>query len=191
MHSPLKDMSHTDKDPEGKGRAEQSLDRELVESYARQFGLALHRYFARRLSNRDICEDLVQDVFTKIAGRRATGEIENPEAYLMQTASRVLANHLSAKQRRSEDQHFEYQDFAHSPEGFSAERVYIGREDLNELILVLREMPERTRDIYLLCRYDGKKRSEVAARLGISVSAVDKHLIRASKKITEVFGDRL
>jgi RNA polymerase sigma-70 factor (ECF subfamily) len=40
-------------------------------------------------------------------------------------------------------------------------------------------LPARTRDIFVLFRLDQLKQSEIAARMGISVSAVEKHVVRA------------
>ncbi len=45
-------------------------------------------------------------------------------------------------------------------------------------------MPERTRTIFRRFRIDGQQQSVIAAELGISVSAIEKHLARAYKEIS-------
>ena len=60
-----------------------------LEVLASQYGVALSKYFGRRGCNQADIDDLIQNVFTRLAGRRATTLIENPEAYLMTTASRA------------------------------------------------------------------------------------------------------
>lgn len=169
--------------------AKPSIDSALIETYARDYRSALTAYFIRRTSAPEIADDLVQEVFMRLVRRKKAGEIDSPSAYVMQTASSVWADHLRTKQRRAEDLHVEYDDFAHSPEGFSPERVYENREALRRILALLDELPERTQDIYLLCRFDGLKRQEAAERFGISVSAVDKHLMAATRKIGLKFGD--
>jgi len=41
-------------------------------------------------------------------------------------------------------------------------------------------LPERTRDIFILFRVEKMRQAEIAKRLGVSVSAVEKHVIRAA-----------
>lgn len=170
----------------------QGIDPELqdqLDAYARQFRPALSRYFQRRGCQRATTDDLVQDVFVRLAKRTSGGEIENAEAYLMQTASSVWNDHMRKRQRRSHSEHVEFQDEFHGDEGFSPERVYEGREQIQRLADALGELPVRTKQVYVQCRIDGMKRKDVADRLGISVSAVEKHLMKASEYIGDLFGD--
>ena len=47
------------------------------------------------------------------------------------------------------------------------------------LVRALEELPERTRDIFLMRRYEGLAYGDIAERLGISVSAIEKHVAKA------------
>lgn len=166
-----------------------SIDREQIDAYAREFQPALSAFFLRRCASPDLTDDLVQDVFVRLLRRKQSGEIDHPSAYVMQTASSVWNDHLRAGQVRHVGEHDEYDDVSHTPEGFSLQRVYEGREAIDRILSALSVLPERTQDIYILCRFDGFKRREVAKRLGISVSAVDKHLMAATKRVGQVFGE--
>lgn len=166
-----------------------SIDREQIAQYAKEFQPALTAFFMRRSGSVELTQDLVQDVFVRLLRRKQSGEIDHPAAYVMQTASSVWNDHLRAGLVRRVADHDEYDDVSHSPEGISAERVYEGRQTIERVFAVLSKLPERTQDIYILCRFDGYKRREVAKRLGISVSAVDKHLIAASKTVGQEFGE--
>lgn len=166
-----------------------SIDRAQIEAYAQEFQPALSAFFMRRCASPDLTEDLVQDVFVRLLRRKQSGEIDHPAAYVMQTASSVWNDHLRAGQIRHIAEHDEYDDLGHSPEGISPERVYEGREAISRILEALSVMPARTQDIYILCRFDGFKRHEAAKRLGISVSAIDKHLMAATKQVGQVFGE--
>lgn len=166
-----------------------SIDREQIDAYAQEFQPALTAFFMRRCASPDLTDDLVQDVFVRLLRRKQSGEIDHPAAYVMQTASSVWNDHLRAGQVRHSTEHDEYDDISHSPEGFSPDRVYEGREAINRILDALSYLPERTQDIYILCRFDGYKRHEAAKRLGISVSAIDKHLMAATKRVGQVFGE--
>ncbi|MDM3872159.1 sigma-70 family RNA polymerase sigma factor [Porticoccus sp. W117] len=172
------------------GQTDMSKAVEPLEQYARDYGNALKRYFQRRGASPEQAEDLAQDVFTRLAASSRKGEIDNPEAYLMRTASNVWVDVLRKKESRGDKFHVEYEDSVHSPEVFSPENVLGSRDELNCLLRALDELAVETRQIYLLCRVDGMKRKDVGKRMGISESAVDRHLMKAAKKISQVFGER-
>lgn len=151
---------------------------------------ALIRNFQKRGAQPATAQDLAQDVFVRLAKRAKGGDIENPQAYVMQTASSVWNDHMRKRKVRAHNHHDEYEDYHHAPEVLSPERVLQGKEALKSIIAALNALPERTRDIYVLCRIRGLSRKEVADRFGMSVSGVDKHLINAKAHIAATFGDR-
>jgi RNA polymerase sigma-70 factor (ECF subfamily) len=61
----------------------------------------------------------------------------------------------------------------------------MARERLETVKFVLGQMPERTREVFLMHRLDGMKYREIAATFGISVSAVEKHIARATQALIE------
>jgi RNA polymerase sigma-70 factor (ECF subfamily) len=52
-------------------------------------------------------------------------------------------------------------------------------ESLQTAIAALQKLPERTRDIFVLRRIEGHAYRDIASKYGISVSAVEKHMVRA------------
>ena len=135
-------------------------------------------------------KDLVQEVFVRLAGMSRKSSIGNGEAYLMRTASSVWIDYLRKKQRADGRIHYEFDDDTHSPAGLSPENVLESRQNLERVIRALEGLPKRTRHIYLLCRVDGQQRQVVAKQFRISVSAVDKHLMSATKTIGLAVQDR-
>ena len=169
-------------------------EQDLLASYAEQFGVSLIRNFQKRGAQKATAEDLAQEVFLRLAKRVSGGEIENAQAYLMQTASSVWNDHLRKRQSQRHYDHFEYaenddsdKNYPYAPVGFSPKRVLEGKEAVKQIVDLLNELPERTRTIYLLCRVEGFKRKEVAERFSMTISGVDKHLITATDKITKHF----
>ena len=49
--------------------------------------------------------------------------------------------------------------------------------------MALMKLPERTRAVFLLRRLEGMSYSEIAIRLGVSVSAAEKHMLRAVRHL--------
>ena len=52
---------------------------------------------------------------------------------------------------------------------------------------MLGELPERTRVVFLLHRFEELKYAEIARRLEISVSSVEKHMMEAMRQIKTRF----
>lgn len=61
-------------------------------------------------------------------------------------------------------------------------------EELQEQIgVVMNNLPERSREIFTLSRFEGLKNREIAERLGISTTAVEKHISRSIRSFSEYF----
>jgi len=59
------------------------------------------------------------------------------------------------------------------------ERVLVGRQTIRDVLDALAELGERTRDIFILARLENVQHREIAAMYGISVSAVEKAMMKA------------
>ena len=151
-----------------------ATDREFVPLCA-----ALARYFRARVRNPSEIDDLVQEVFTRIAARQDGAPVEHLDRYIFQTASSVLADRARRQRARRAELHVEFDPDRHSGVEFDAHRTLSGREELGAVTACLLNMPERTRNIFILHRLEGRKYRDIAVQLGISVSAVEKHMARA------------
>ena len=171
------------------GSSENELSVEQVENFARLYSVALTRYFRKRGCQNATVDDLVQDVFVRLAKRTSGGEILNPEAYIMQTASSVWRDFLRKRQTHSYASHVEYDESSHAIEDFTPEDFYEGDEALTRLLSVLNELPKRTRQVFVLCRIEGMKQKVVAKRLDVSVSSIEKHMVKAVTHLTRCFGN--
>ena len=141
----------------------------------------------RRGAQRATAEDLTQVVFEKLLKRDGNNASGKNAAYIMKTANHVWIDHLRRRKARPDRKHAEFDESAHSPESFGVERVIEGREALELAKRTLYSLPDKTRQIYLLFRVEGMKREELASRLGISTSAIDKHLARAKTQLAQAF----
>lgn len=154
-----------------------------------RFSQILKQYFMRRGARADIAEDLAQDVFMRLAGRAATTRIDNVDAYLMQTASSVWKDHARKLRSHEDAAHVEYDDPLHGYEERSPERVYEGREGVRRVLDALDALSDRSRQVFVLRRFEGMSQKEVARRLGVSVSLVEKEMMKAIAHISDWFGD--
>jgi RNA polymerase sigma-70 factor (ECF subfamily) len=84
---------------------------------------------------------------------------------------------------RHADAHVSLDPDFHGREEIDAERVLSGMEELDAAAAALLSLPERTRTIFLLRRLEGYSYRDIAGHLGISVSAVEKHLVKAIRHL--------
>lgn len=162
---------------------------DMLEAQARmsrlhaRFRIALERYFSRRIGPRPDVEDLVQEVFERLMRRGAVENEDQVDGYVFTTASNVLTDRHRRSKARQEHLHQPFCPDTHSGADFSPEHVLANREQLARVSALLFELPERTRAIFVLRRLEGMRYLDIASRLGISVSATEKHMQRAMMHI--------
>jgi RNA polymerase sigma factor (sigma-70 family) len=154
-------------------------DQEALDNLSRRFRSALCRYFEKRGFHGADAEDAVQDVFIRLSQRAGVARIDNIDGYLFETAASVVVDHFRRATVRHRGEHDEYDEAVHAPAAPSIEREHIARDELAQMVTALRELPERTRNALLLARLEGLSHGEIAHRLGISASAVEKHIVKA------------
>ena len=64
------------------------------------------------------------------------------------------------------------------------------KELQEQIALVLNQLPDRSREIFLLSRVRGLKNREIAEKLQISTTAVEKHIARALQYFSRHFSER-
>ena len=165
----------------GGRKIEPSDDSALADSGAR-FTPALRAFFSRRAPVSDV-EDLVQEVLLRIQKRKPAPIVNNVEGYLFEVAANVLIDRSRRDRTRRRSDHCELQDFHHPVDEMSPERVLQGREQIARVLATLEALPERTRRVFILVRFEEMSYKLVAQRLGISVSAVEKHVMKALRQL--------
>ena len=159
----------------------------LLDDWARQFRLPLISYFNKRAPSTVEPDDLVQEVFIRLARRADLDNIDRIEGYIFQTAASVLADRFRKDQRKVEVI-ASFDDTAHGEVVLTPERVLMDRQALDELIQGLYALPERTRHIFVLYHFENVRQTEIAARFDMPISTVEKHMARANKQLLERLG---
>lgn len=146
-----------------------------------QYRPRLVRYFRNHLNTPEDAEDMAQETLVRIMRDPQATKVNNIEAYLMTIAGNLLRDRFRRDRTRHVGQHVPIDESADGwpTETVSGERVYQDRERLRTFIKHLDELPPRCQQVFLLHRYEGLTYNAIASQLDISVSAVEKQMMRA------------
>jgi RNA polymerase sigma-70 factor (ECF subfamily) len=155
-------------------------------SLVAQMRPALMKYFKRKSGNVVEAEDLTQDVLVRALTHANWKTPSEAKGYIFRTA----INRWRDRHRRQETHgvtvtldEAELEELGtQSP----PECVLIVREELNQVARALEDMNVRTRTVLMLIKLEQMKVAAVADLLGISTSAVNKHLAKGLAQLAEL-----
>lgn len=143
---------------------------------------ALLRMLTARLNSADDAEDVLQDLWLKL-GAMAERPISAPSAFLYRAAANLATDRRIAATRRAA-RDVAWADHQPRPDDIPGiERTLLARETLAEANHVIARMPPRMAAALRLYRIEGLGQREIAAQLGVTVSAVEKLLRKAYGQI--------
>jgi RNA polymerase sigma factor (sigma-70 family) len=142
--------------------------------------LSILQAVRRAVGANDAAEDLLHSAFVRLSEYSARDTVENPSGFLVRTAANLAVDERRHQQVRRESA-IDVSEMLHLADGQPLQpEVLAHRERLERVMAALDSLGPRTREIFLLHRLDGLKYREIAARLDITVSAVEKHIAKAS-----------
>lgn len=144
----------------------------------------LRGFYRARLGPHADVEDLVQDLYEKIAGLEPQA-VRNPAALLYRMAYNHMLDWLRRGRRsRARDEAWRQarQPASGGPEAAiepDAETTLIARQRLEDVTKAMSVLPSRTQEIFRLHKIDGLSYAQTAERLGLSPKTVEKHMSAA------------
>lgn len=141
----------------------------------------LRRYLARLLGNTTEAQDVAHDAYMRVYPSVENKSAEKPEALLYVTARRLAINRLKRRSISPEGTAGSA-DPAHettASTGPGVAQQVMARQELALLEHAIAELPEGCRAVLLLRKVELLSHREIADRLGIAVSTVEKQHARA------------
>lgn len=142
-----------------------------------------------RLTNREIAKELVQNIFLRIWEKRHSIQITHLQNYLLTAVKNSVINY-----KESTLVHKRY--IQHVIEtGANTNQEVESTVNFHELSLAIEKaigmLPEKTRHIFRLSRFDQLSIREIAAHLNISEKAVEYHITQSLKTLRSYLKDYL
>lgn len=149
----------------------------VLERYHRE----LLNFLTRQVSDRDTAADLAQESFVRVLSAQSSGRaVLDMRALLYRTARNlVIDQHRRNEVRRHdhldaipEDQH------PPAPQHLQPEEALASQQVIRAYVVTIEALPARCREAFVLHAFDELSHAQIAQHMGISVSMVEKHVVR-------------
>ncbi|BCA52869.1 RNA polymerase sigma factor FecI [Nitrospira sp. KM1] len=160
-------------------------------SLFREYYDELVSYLTLKLRSRDHAMDIAQETYLRVMTQESSAPILQPRAFLYKTALN-LAIDLFRKTKRQAEESLDSDDVQDAlvVEADQHTRAET-REQVRQLYEAILELPPRCRQVFLLHKFKDRSHAEIAAHFGISISMVEKHIIKATSFCRERFKDSI
>jgi RNA polymerase sigma-70 factor (ECF subfamily) len=156
----------------------------------------LLRFLTARTGDREDAEDVIQELWIKLETVPG-GPVANGRAYLYRMAQNLVLDRVRERRRRERrEQNWTTQETGVAPNGGevadaapNAEDLLAERDEIARIASAIANLPEGARRTFRLHKIEGLSHGEVAERLGISRSGVEKHMAVAMKYLRRALMD--
>ena len=136
----------------------------------------LKRFLGRFFSDRQDIEDVAQEAYLRAYVAEQKKEIEQPKAFLFRIARNLALTQLTRKSRQITD----YIEDSGDPTVIESSTTVDGEVEAEEAFGLYCEavaaLPKKCRQVFLLRKVHGLSHKEIAERMSMSVSSVEKYL---------------
>lgn len=144
----------------------------------------LKRYLGRFFVNSQDVEDIAQEAFIRAFATEIRTKVISPKKLLFTAAKHAALNELAKKSRKTTDSIADYEDtpVLVDEAQLTPEHIYDGKAKLLAFTQAVASLPPACRKVFVMRKIEGLQHKEIAARLHISVSAVEKHIATGTLK---------
>lgn len=151
---------------------------------------ALLRFLRKRLAVPEDAQDIAQETYLKLLQYETSTQIRSPSSMLYRVAINVARDRGRAERTRRAGTHSSLEDHDLVGDEPSPERDLAGRQELDIVLEAIEALPPKCRQVFLLSRVHHLTYPQIAARCGISVKMVEKHISHALEVCLRRMADR-
>ena len=156
----------------------------------RRHAADITRFLRQRGHDSETAKDITQDTFLRIHNAKKQNNIINIRPYLFRIADNLAKDYFRAtkvqKRYIKPAETFDAIDEVPDPE-----HIADYRQRLQLLAKAIETLPPRQKEVFLMHKFDGLSHVEIAHKLGITRSAVEKLIIKALAHCRHHLGDLL
>jgi RNA polymerase sigma factor (sigma-70 family) len=142
----------------------------------------------RSLGSRDFADEVMHETYLRLHRNDAVGAIQQPDAYIYRTALNIASDkRREAGRRASQAEIMAVTGIEDDTRDLSKEMEV--RLEVEVLKRALAELPPRRRAIFIAARVDGVAHADIAKRLGLSRTMVQKELRKAISHCLDRLGE--
>jgi len=153
------------------------LDKTSFDQIYRQYWSKLYIYAFNVLKEKEICEDIIEEIFIDLWTKKDDIRISDLNSYLYQSVKYQIFNHF----RRSKYKNQLLLKLDLMSTQYQIDELYEKKELKAQIKRLISRLPKQRRLIFQMSRYDGFSNKEISENLNISVQTV-KNLISESLK---------
>lgn len=142
----------------------------------------LQRFLNSRLKCAELAADLTHETYIRLDKKVKDSPPDNARALAFRIALNLAIDYQRKKQVRSRYESDLSYDVAlelSSNQAVEPDKKLIAQQRMQQMKQALDALPVKTRTVFYLHSVEGLKYSEIAERMGISVSGVNQHLAKA------------
>lgn len=150
-----------------------TCDELIFSSFFKKHVKELRNFLYYKFGNKEQAEDITQEAFIKLWQNCASVPLEKAKSYIY-----TIANNSSLNQVAHQKVVLQYEkNFSANDKTIeNPEYILEEKQFQKKLLNAIENLNEKQRIAFLMHRIDGKKYSEIAEILGISVKAVEKRI---------------
>lgn len=150
----------------------------------------LIRTVSKIVPQRDV-EDIVQETFLRVHQSDPSFTIRSPKSYIVRTARNLAIDHIKrAEYRLSEIRDSE--EVEHLSSSYYRDEIYsavASEREYQEFCHFVKKLPKKCQQSFILKKVYGYSQKEIAVKLGVSESTVEKHIANGIRKCTQMRRD--
>jgi len=163
---------------------------EILNSLFRDHAEALRRFLRMQLLGSSDCEDVLQDVWLRLAkiediGAKFSARPETVRSYLFAMARNLVKDRFRRARVRNAENHIPYDDDRIHILQVTPEESVRQKQRLESMAKSLNQMKTAHSRAFVLSRFDDLSYKEIAEDLEVSVSTVEKYISSALAVLRE------
>ncbi len=151
---------------------------------------SLFNFFVHLNRDRDLSEDLVQEVFFRMLRYRAGYDESRPfAAWMYQIARNLNAEKLGQRKGELRLVAADAPDDEPASQAVGIEEAMGRRQQVSLLKQALRQLPEDKREVLVLSRFQNMKYEQIGQLLGCEAGAVKVRVFRAIRALGQIYAE--